>query len=369
MGPRRADNEPVGRAPARWVRAVPGRPSSGPSELVARHRPRGRARARRDPEPRRVPTRSRTRHADGSAGRAVLPVSPGPRSSKSCATTRRSGDWAGSRAAARAWWRRSGFWTVATRSRRLLWVKLLTATWPRSTRTRLRLLFYARALTAGYSAAVPHSPYPVPALLSPARSPPFSRGSCRTTRPTGPRRASTRCPRAWSRSDPRAYRRRRVGSRATQARACHVEQALLCARCNGRGPRRSAVPPRRSGPGSRVELARRVDPQRERDGDPGRGGAQGCWRRRPAGSRGAAVGRRGERPGGDVRARHVWGRRSADGETLDLAPQPGMALRVQSRVGRVRASGPPVSWYVTGHPTHRRRTVSSLRVTASCRRR
>ena len=47
--------------------------------------------------------------------------------------------------------------------------------------------------------------------------------------------------------------------------------------------------------------------------------------------------------------RHVMGLLTADGETLDLAPQPGMA-ELESLVGRVRASGLPVELEVTGSP-------------------
>ena len=47
--------------------------------------------------------------------------------------------------------------------------------------------------------------------------------------------------------------------------------------------------------------------------------------------------------------RHVMGLLTADGETLDLAPQPGMA-ELESLVGRVRASGLPVELVVTGSP-------------------
>jgi len=47
--------------------------------------------------------------------------------------------------------------------------------------------------------------------------------------------------------------------------------------------------------------------------------------------------------------RHVMGLLSADGEALDLAPQPGMA-ELESLVGRVRASGLPVELEVTGSP-------------------
>lgn len=47
--------------------------------------------------------------------------------------------------------------------------------------------------------------------------------------------------------------------------------------------------------------------------------------------------------------RHVMGLLTADGETLDLAPQPGMA-ELESLVGRVRASGLPVELAVTGSP-------------------
>src|SRR5918994_213711 len=45
--------------------------------------------------------------------------------------------------------------------------------------------------------------------------------------------------------------------------------------------------------------------------------------------------------------RHVMGLLTADGETLALAPQPGMA-ELESLVGRVRASGLPVELVVTG---------------------
>ena len=47
--------------------------------------------------------------------------------------------------------------------------------------------------------------------------------------------------------------------------------------------------------------------------------------------------------------RHVMGLLTADGETLDLAPQPGLA-ELESLVGRVRASGLPVELTVTGSP-------------------
>ena len=47
--------------------------------------------------------------------------------------------------------------------------------------------------------------------------------------------------------------------------------------------------------------------------------------------------------------RHVMGLLTADGETLDLAPQPRMA-ELESLVGRVRASGLPVELVVTGSP-------------------
>ena len=47
--------------------------------------------------------------------------------------------------------------------------------------------------------------------------------------------------------------------------------------------------------------------------------------------------------------RHVMGLLTADGETLDLAPQPGMA-ELESLVGRVRGSGVPVDLVVTGAP-------------------
>ena len=66
--------------------------------------------------------------------------------------------------------------------------------------------------------------------------------------------------------------------------------------------------------------------------------------------------------------RHVMGLLTAEGETLDLAPQPGMA-ELESLVRRVRASGLPVELVVTGYPTPRCRTAWSWRATASCRRR
>ena len=47
--------------------------------------------------------------------------------------------------------------------------------------------------------------------------------------------------------------------------------------------------------------------------------------------------------------RHVMGLLTADGDMLDLAPQPGMA-ELESLVGRVRASGLPVELVVTGSP-------------------
>jgi len=219
-----------------------------------------------------------------------------------------------------------------------LWVVLLTATMVAENPDGLRLSFYV-CVIAAYSAAV-YSPYRVLALLSlpvtaflmgelqdDAAEPAF--GGAINSVPQGLVPFLILAPiavAAW-------------GLRTVQARAATLE-------------RDQADAVRRAAEAERARIARELHDVVTHNVSVmviQAGAARTVLESSPGQAREALLSVEASGRAAMTELRHVMGLLTADGETLDLAPQPGMA-ELESLVGRVRASGLPVELEVTGSP-------------------
>jgi signal transduction histidine kinase len=226
-----------------------------------------------------------------------------------------------------------------------LWVVLLTATMVADDPDALRLSFYV-CVIAAYSAAV-YSPYRVLALLSlpvtallmselqgDAAEPAF--GGAINAVPAGVVPFLILAPiavAAW-------------GLRTLQARA-DAEQAHVVAL-----QRERAEAVRRAAEEERARIARELHDVVTHNVSVmviQAGAARQVMEASPQQAREALLSVEASGRAAMTELRHVMGLLTADGETLDLAPQPGMA-ELESLVGRVRASGLPVELVVTGAP-------------------
>ena len=226
-----------------------------------------------------------------------------------------------------------------------LWVVLLTATMVTENPDALRLSFYV-CVIAAYSAAV-YSPYRVLALLSlpvtaflmgelqdDAAEPAF--GGAINAVPQGVVPFLILAPiavAAW-------------GLRTMQARA-DAEQAHVVAL-----QREGAEAVRRAAEEERARIARELHDVVTHNVSVmviQAGAARKVLEASPGQAREALLSVEASGRAAMTELRHVMGLLTADGETLDLAPQPGMA-ELESLVGRVRASGLPVELVVTGSP-------------------
>ena len=226
-----------------------------------------------------------------------------------------------------------------------LWVVLLTATMVAENPDGLRLSFYV-CVIAAYSAAV-YSPYRVLALLSlpvtaflmgelqdDAAEPAF--GGAINAVPQGVVPFLILAPiavAAW-------------GLRTMQARA-DAEQAHVVAL-----QREGAEAVRRAAEEERARIARELHDVVTHNVSVmviQAGAARKVLEASPEQAREALLSVEASGRAAMTELRHVMGLLTADGETLDLAPQPGMA-ELESLVGRVRASGLPVELVVTGSP-------------------
>ena len=226
-----------------------------------------------------------------------------------------------------------------------LWVVLLTATMVAENPDALRLSFYV-CVIAAYSAAV-YSPYRVLALLSlpvtaflmgelqdDAAEPAF--GGAINAVPQGVVPFLILAPiavAAW-------------GLRTLQARA-DAEQAHVVAL-----QREGAEAVRRAAEEERARIARELHDVVTHNVSVmviQAGAARQVLEASPQQAREALLSVEASGRAAMTELRHVMGLLTADGETLDLAPQPGMA-ELESLVGRVRASGLPVELVVTGSP-------------------
>ena len=226
-----------------------------------------------------------------------------------------------------------------------LWVVLLTATMVAENPDGLRLSFYV-CVIAAYSAAV-YSPYRVLALLSlpvtaflmgelqdDAAEPAF--GGAINAVPQGVVPFLILAPiavAAW-------------GLRTMQARA-DAEQAHVVAL-----QREGAEAVRRAAEEERARIARELHDVVTHNVSVmviQAGAARQVLEASPQQAREALLSVEASGRAAMTELRHVMGLLTADGETLDLAPQPGMA-ELESLVGRVRASGLPVELVVTGSP-------------------
>ena len=226
-----------------------------------------------------------------------------------------------------------------------LWVVLLTATMVAENPDGLRLSFYV-CVIAAYSAAV-YSPYRVLALLSlpvtaflmgelqdDAAEPAF--GGAINAVPQGVVPFLILAPiavAAW-------------GLRTLQARA-DAEQAHVVAL-----QREGAEAVRRAAEEERARIARELHDVVTHNVSVmviQAGAARQVMEASPQQAREALLSVEASGRAAMTELRHVMGLLTADGETLDLAPQPGMA-ELESLVGRVRASGLPVELVVTGSP-------------------
>ena len=278
---------------------------------------------------------------DRSGGVPVPPMPPGPRSELADQTS--AWDWAGPALllvliAAPLVFRRR--YPLST-----LWVVLLIATMVAENPDGLRLSFYV-CVIAAYSAAV-YSPYRVLALLSlpvtaflmgelqqDASEPAF--GGAINAVPQGVVPFLILAPiavAAW-------------GLRSMQARA-DAEQARVVAL-----QREGAEAVRHAAEEERARIARELHDVVTHNVSVmviQAGAARKVLEASPGQAREALLSVEASGRAAMTELRHVMGLLTADGETLDLAPQPGMA-ELESLVGRVRASGLPVELEVTGSP-------------------
>jgi len=226
-----------------------------------------------------------------------------------------------------------------------LWVVLLTATMVTEHPDALRLSFYA-CVIAAYSAAV-YSPYRVLALLSLAvtavlmgellddASQPVLGGTINAV-PPGAVPFLILAPiavAAW-------------GLRTLQARA-DAEQAHVVTL-----QREGAEAVRRAAEEERARIARELHDVVTHNVSVmviQAGAARKVLETSPGQARDALLSVEASGRAAMTELRHVMGLLTAEGETLDLSPQPGMA-ELESLVGRVRASGLPVELVVTGSP-------------------
>jgi signal transduction histidine kinase len=226
-----------------------------------------------------------------------------------------------------------------------LWITLLLSTMVTENGDALRLSFYA-CVIAAYSAAV-HSPYRIPALLSlPVTAFVMSQlqqdtaepalGGAINAVPTGLVPFLILAPiavAAW-------------GLRAVQARA-DAEQARAAAL-----QQEGAEAVRRAAEEERARIARELHDVVTHNVSVmviQAGAARTVLETSPTHAREALLSVEASGRAAMTELRHVMGLLTADGGTLDLAPQPGLA-ELESLVGRVRASGVPVELVVTGSP-------------------
>jgi signal transduction histidine kinase len=226
-----------------------------------------------------------------------------------------------------------------------LWVVLLTATMVAENPDGLRLSFYV-CVIAAYSAAV-YSPYRVLALLSlpvtaflmgelqdDASEPAF--GGAINAVPDGVVPFLILAPiavAAW-------------GLRSMQARADAEQERVVALQRDG------AEAVRRAAEEERARIARELHDVVTHNVSVmviQAGAARKVLEASPVQAREALLSVEASGRAAMTELRHVMGLLHADGETMDLAPQPGMA-ELESLVGRVRASGVPVELVVTGSP-------------------